>query len=73
MGRRARRAVREDLRREVVNGRAAANHLPGAGLGPGLAIIRELCRLLGGEIRFDSQEGAGTIFGITFPVRLQTQ
>ena len=35
--------------------------------------VKELCRLLGGEIRFDSQEGEGTIFVITFPLRLSIQ
>ncbi len=49
--------------------RAAADDIPGAGLG--LAIVKELCRVLEGEIRFDSHEGKGTIFDITFPMRLQ--
>lgn len=49
--------------------RAAADDIPGAGLG--LAIVKELCRVLEGEIRFDSHEGKGTIFEITFPMRLQ--
>jgi signal transduction histidine kinase len=49
--------------------RAAADDIPGAGLG--LAIVKELCRVLEGEIRFDSHEGKGTIFDITFPMRLR--
>jgi hypothetical protein len=49
--------------------RATDDDIPGAGLG--LAIVKELCRLLEGEIRFDSQEGEGTIFEISFPIRLQ--
>lgn len=49
--------------------RATGDDIPGAGLG--LAIVTELCRVLEGEICFDSQEGAGTIFEITFPMRLQ--
>ena len=49
--------------------RATDDDIPGAGLG--LAIVKELCRMLEGEIRFDSQEGEGTIFEITFPMRLQ--
>jgi signal transduction histidine kinase len=49
--------------------RAADDDVPGAGLG--LAIVKELCRVLEGEIRFDSQEGEGTIFEISFPMRLQ--
>jgi signal transduction histidine kinase len=50
--------------------RATADDIPGAGLG--LAIVKELCQVLGGAIRFDSQEGEGTIFEITFPVRLDS-
>jgi signal transduction histidine kinase len=49
--------------------RATDDDIPGAGLG--LAIVKELCRVLEGDIRFDSQEGAGTLFEITFPMRLQ--
>jgi signal transduction histidine kinase len=49
--------------------RAAEEDVPGAGLG--LAIVRELTRVLGGQIRFDSHEGEGTSFVIRFPVRLE--
>jgi signal transduction histidine kinase len=49
--------------------RATEEDVPGAGLG--LAIVRELTRGLGGQIRFDSNEGEGTIFEITFPLELQ--
>jgi signal transduction histidine kinase len=48
--------------------RATDDDIPGVGLG--LAIVKELCRVLEGDIRFDSQEGEGTIFEITFPMRL---
>ncbi|MGF6771635.1 signal transduction histidine kinase [Paraburkholderia sp. GAS199] len=48
--------------------RATDEDIPGAGLG--LAIVKELCRMLGGEIRFDSHEDEGTVFEITFPMRL---
>jgi len=51
--------------------RATDEDIPGAGLG--LAIVKELCRVLQGEIRFDSQEGEGTIFEISFPMRLQAE
>ncbi|MGF6726046.1 signal transduction histidine kinase [Paraburkholderia sp. GAS41] len=51
--------------------RAAEDDIPGAGLG--LAIVRELTRVLGGQIRFDSNEGEGTIFEITFPVTLEVR
>jgi signal transduction histidine kinase len=49
--------------------RANEEDVPGAGLG--LAIVRELTRMLGGQIRFDSHEGEGTIFEITFPMELR--
>jgi signal transduction histidine kinase len=48
--------------------RATDDDVPGAGLG--LAIVKELTRVLQGQIRFDSQEGAGTLFEITFPTRM---
>jgi signal transduction histidine kinase len=51
--------------------RATADDIPGAGLG--LAIVRELTRVLDGRIRFDSYEGQGTSFEITFPVTLQAR
>lgn len=50
--------------------RATHEDVPGAGLG--LAIVKELCRVLEGAIRFDSKEGAGTVFEISFPLRLRT-
>lgn len=46
--------------------RAAGDDVPGAGLG--LAIVRELCRSLEGEIHFESREGQGTTFEIRFPL-----
>jgi signal transduction histidine kinase len=49
--------------------RATDEDIPGAGLG--LAIVRELTRVLGGQIRFDSHEGEGTRFDITFPMKLE--
>jgi signal transduction histidine kinase len=51
--------------------RATEDDIPGAGLG--LAIVRELTRVLGGQIRFDSNEGEGTSFEITFPVGLDAR
>jgi signal transduction histidine kinase len=48
--------------------RANQDDVPGAGLG--LAIVRELCRTLHGELRFASHEGEGTTFEITFPLHL---
>lgn len=49
--------------------RATEEDIPGAGLG--LAIVRELTRVLGGQIRFDSHEGEGTTFEITLPLELR--
>lgn len=51
--------------------RATQEDIPGAGLG--LAIVVEVTRVLGGQIRFDSNEGKGTTFEITFPVELRAQ
>ena len=51
--------------------RAAGGDVPGVGLG--LAIVRELCRVLGGTIHFESREGHGTTFEIRFPVVFQRQ
>ncbi|GAB7549068.1 ATP-binding protein [Cupriavidus sp. 8B] len=45
--------------------RAAGNEIPGAGLG--LSIVKELCRVLNGEIHFGSRKGQGTTFEIRFP------
>jgi signal transduction histidine kinase len=48
-----------------------ANHDDVPGVGLGLAIVRELCRTLHGELRFASHEGKGTTFEIIFPLRLE--
>jgi signal transduction histidine kinase len=49
--------------------RAAGDDIPGAGLG--LAIVRELCRVLQGQIHFESRLARGTTFEIRFPVELR--
>jgi signal transduction histidine kinase len=49
-----------------------ANHEDVPGVGLGLAIVRELCRTLHGDLRFASHEGEGTTFEIIFPLRLDT-
>jgi signal transduction histidine kinase len=46
--------------------RVADEDTPGVGLG--LAIVRELCRNLGGTLHFNSRVAEGSTFEIRFPV-----
>ncbi len=48
--------------------RAADEDTPGVGLG--LAIVRELCRNLKGQLSFSSKVGQGSAFEIRFPVQM---
>lgn len=47
------------------NGGLTRNH---SGTGLGLSIVKELCKLLGGEIRLSSQLGTGSKFSVILPV-----
>jgi two-component system, NarL family, sensor histidine kinase BarA len=54
----------------VANRDPLAREFEGSGLG--LSIVRELSKLLGGDVKLVSEFGRGSIFTVTLPVRVET-
>jgi len=50
-----------------------SGHAKYGGTGLGLAISRHMCRLMGGDITVDSQEGVGSSFAVWLPTQPEAQ
>ena len=48
-----------------------SKHLQGFGLG--LALVKEMVRVLGGAVELRSEMGAGSTFVVTFPLAMETE
>lgn len=57
--------------RKVLDGEGLTREFAGTGLG--LSIVKELAKLLGGEVDFKSELGRGSSFWVTLPWRLNDQ
>ena len=57
--------------REVLDGEGLTREFAGTGLG--LSIVKELAKLLGGEVGFDSELGRGSTFWVDLPWRLSDE
>lgn len=56
--------------RKVLDGEGLTREYAGTGLG--LSIVKEIAKLLGGEVDFESELGRGSKFWVTLPWRLTT-
>ena len=57
--------------KKVLDGEGLTREYAGTGLG--LSIVKELAKLLGGEVQFESELGRGTSFWVTLPRHLRTE